>query len=68
VCVRDKEIGPTVAMILWQAPSVVFRKEEISAVSCEISAHNDCNGGLIESWDIAAIPLDEEIGRGPIQC
>ena len=55
-------------MILWQAPSVVFRKEEISAVSCEISAHNDCNGGLIESWDIAAIPLDEEIGRGPIQC
>jgi hypothetical protein len=70
-CVRDKEIGPTVAMILLQAPSVVFRKEEISAVSSEISSHNECIGDVIESWDIAAIPLDEEIGRGamgPIQC
>jgi hypothetical protein len=53
------------------APSVVFRKEEISAVSSEISSHNECIGDVIESWDIAAIPLDEEIGRGamgPIQC
>jgi hypothetical protein len=60
-----------VAMILLQAPSVVFRKEEISAVSSEISSHNECIGDVIESWDIAAIPLDEEIGRGamgPIQC
>lgn len=69
VCKCNKAIGPTVAMVLLQAPSVVFRKEEISAASSEISAHNEFIGDVSESWDIAAIPFDEGLGpEEQIQC
>ena len=51
-----------------QAPAVVFRKEEISAVSNDFAGQHDYIGDEVESWT-TAIPLDEELGPGgQIHC
>lgn len=50
---------------MTQAPSVVFRQEEIFAVSSDAGVQDCFSGELIESW---AVDEEEASNTGEVRC